>query len=381
MDAMLRLRLGLLVLSLFSASAAAAPPRAQGDDAPDQERTQAAPSRPLDAAALRAVHMDLLGRPPYAAERAEWLGKDRAALVGAVLGAEEFWERWTEEQLYYFLLIDNFRPHSDRVLALPADLQARRIGVREAIHRIALSASFDQRNPGPDTFVTVVMEQLLGITVQKEPRELEIGKRLYDGKDGLFLGRKGSSQADVVRIAIEDRGFLTELLRREHRRLLRVEPAGRDLAAWTKRLGEEPLAFAPLVREWLLSADYDRRLGEKIQQPNRLYVRAMVVDLMDRLPEPDEQRRMRNALDGLSDPGPLRAVLARLLLDSGTTAVPRKDTIENPTEWVGGLFQRLLGRPAEAGELKTFVTAFHDPVCRPETVVYALVYHPEYSTY
>jgi hypothetical protein len=146
-------------------------------------------------------------------------------------------------------------------------------------------------------------------------------------------------------------------------------------------LESDPLAFPALVREWMLSADYDRRLGEKTLQPNRLYVRAMYVDLMDRLPEPDEERRMRNALDGLSDPGPLRAVLARLLLDSGRTTVPERGEIRDPTAWIGGLFTRLLGRDASADELKTFVSAFHDPACRPVTVVYAIVSHPEYHTY
>ena len=69
-----------------------------------------------------------------------------------------FWRAWLEEQLYYFLLVDNFRPTSQRVLDAPGDLSKGKIGAREALHRIVLSASFDRRNPGPDTFVTVVME-------------------------------------------------------------------------------------------------------------------------------------------------------------------------------------------------------------------------------
>jgi hypothetical protein len=148
-----------------------------------------------------------------------------------------------------------------------------------------------------------------------------------------------------------------------------------------RRLDGDPLAYADVVRDWLLGEAYEARLREKILQPNRLYVRAMYVDLMERLPEPDEERRMRNALDGLSDPGPLRSVLARLLLDSGRTTVPAKEQIRNPTEWVAGLFERLLGRSASDAELKAFVGSFHDPACRPVTVVYAIVSHPEYHTY
>ena len=33
------------------------------------------------------------------------------------------------------------------------------------------------------------------------------------------------------------------------------------------------------------------------------------------------------------------------------------------------------------GELKVFVTAFHDPSCRPSTVFYALLSHEEYHRY
>ena len=369
-------------LGALVALAASAAPQA-ADDPPVQapEASAAAPARTLDSGLLRAVYLDLLGRPPSLGERERWRGGQLSDLLGQLLAQEEFWDHWTEEQLYYFLLIDNFRPRSDRVQAVPQDLAAGRIGVREALHRIVLSSSFDARNPGPDTFVTVVMEQLLGLTVQKVPRDLTIGKKLYDGQAGRFLGQRGGSQADVVRIAIEDERCLQHLLSREYQRLLRRAPGAKELKAWTERLLEDPKAYGDLLRGWVQSEAYEARLSEKIVQPNRLYVRTMYMDLMDRLPDKGEERRLRNALDGLSDPGPLRSVLARLLLDSGTAPVPAKAAIENPTAWVGELFDRFYGRPASAEELKAFVSAFHEPACKPTTVVYALVSHPEYHTY
>src|SRR5205814_8795338 len=127
-------------------------------------------------------------------------GKPIAAVAEAITSTREFWDRWLEEQLYYFLLVSNFRPRSERVLAIPADIAAHKLDVREAIHLIALSSNFDQRNPGADTFVTVVMEQLAGLEVQKNPRHLEIGKKIYDGGDGVFLGTPGKCQADTVKI-------------------------------------------------------------------------------------------------------------------------------------------------------------------------------------
>ncbi len=358
----------------------AAPAAAQGT-ADDDGLTESVPARVLEVGLLRAVYLDLLGRPPFLAERETWRGRQLADLLNELVDTREFWERWTDEQLYYFLLIDNFRPRSERVVAIPEDLRSERIGVKEAIHRIVLSSSFDQRNPGPDTFVTVVMEQLLGITVQKSPRDLEIGKKLYDGGSGNFLGHKGNSQADVVKISIDDKRFLRELIEREYQRLLRREPNGRDAARWASELKRDPYAFGDFVKNWILSPAYEERLAEKIVQPNRLYVRTMYVDLVDRLPDKEEERRMRGALDGLSDPGPLRSVLARLLLDSGTARIPPKGEIEDPTAWVAGLFERLLGRAVRPEELKSFVTAFHDDACSPSTVVYAIVSHPEYHAF
>lgn len=353
------------------------------DDRPADDVAGAAP---LDAARLRAVWLDLFGRPPYLAERQSWLGRPIDDLLDEVASPEspyalELWEHWLEEQLYYFFLIDNFRPATERVLALPGQLAEGSIGVRDAVHRIVLSSAFDLRNPGADTFVTVVMEQLLGVVVQDDPRELEIGKALYDGRRGRFLGEMGESQSDVVRIAMADERFLRRFVAREHERLLRAEVRGRQLGEWAQRIEDDPYAHGALLASWLASPAYDARVAAPIVQPNRLFVRTLYVDLLDRLPDADESRRLRDALDGLSDPGPLRSILARLLLDSGEVAVPRKGEIDDPRAWIGALFERLLGRQATEEELDAFAEAFEDPACRPETVLYAIVSHPEYHQF
>lgn len=338
-------------------------------------------SEVLDARVVRALYLDLLGRPPFAPEREAWLGRRSAELVDTLLGGEEFWTNWLEEQLYYFLLVDNFRPATDGVLTIPTELASKALGARAALHRICLSSSFDRRNPGPDTFVTVVMEQLLGLTVQRNPRELEIGKKIYDGATGVFLGRTGSSQADVVRIAIEDDRALRHLLRREHLRLLRREPSEGDLIAWTKALASEDRALVDIFREWFSPPRYAQRIESRESEPNRLFVRALFVDLLGRLPAEEEAQRLRGALDGLADAGPLRSVIARLLLDSGRALVPERDAIPDPSAWIQGLFERLLGRSPGPDELAAFLEAYRDPCCRPATVVYAIVSHPEYQTW
>ena len=367
--------LGTIVTSLLFTFLALA------QEPPRDDSTVARPAHVLDARRLRAVTMDMLGRPPFEAERERWLGRGLYELCDALLEDGEIWSHWYEEQLYYFLLIDNFRPASARVASIPMDLHQGRADVRDAIWRISLSPAFDARNPGADTFVTVVMEQLDGMAVQKNARELEIGKAIYDGTPGLFLKSRGENQSDVVRIAIENERFATTFLAREYARIVRAAPGRGALARWAQAFRKDPFVYADLLREWLASPAYAARLEQRRVQPNRLFVRSLFVDLLGRLPSIEEEARMRNALDGLSDSGPLRSVLARLLIDSGAAVIPAREEIVDPTSWVAGLFERLLGRSAEDGEQAVFVKSFHDPDCKPGTVVYAIVSHPEYHSY
>ncbi len=68
-------------------------------------------------------------------------------LLDEVLDSEGFWQNWLEEELYYFFLIDNFRPRSERVLAIPADLAAEplfsRAGATTAVEGATLMVNGD----------------------------------------------------------------------------------------------------------------------------------------------------------------------------------------------------------------------------------------------
>jgi len=346
-----------------------------------QDAAPVTPGSPVTPRELRAISIDLLGRPPTLAERAAWSKQSASELGAALVGSPEFWERWHEEQLYYFLLINNFRPQGERIAALPGELAAGQLDVRAAVHRIALSSSFEQRNPGADTFVTVVMEQLAGLEVPKNTRELEIGKKVYDGAPGTFLGQSGRNQADIVRIAVESAWFDKHFLAREHQRLVHARPEPAALQAWVARFRKDVRCYPELVREWLASAAYARRVREGVPLENRLFVRTLYVDLLDRLPTRGEAEPLREALDGLADPAPLRGVVARLILDSGKARVPKREELGAHPAWVEGLFLRLLGRAPEPAEAATFVATLADPACRPEIVVYALVSSPEYARY
>ncbi|MBK7875056.1 MAG: hypothetical protein IPJ77_04775 [Planctomycetes bacterium] len=339
------------------------------------------PSELLAPRLLRTLAMDALGRPPLESERAEWSTKSRAELVDALLATRAFWDHWKEEQLYYFLLLNNFRPKSDRVAAISAELAEGQLEVRAATHRIALSSSFDQRNPGADTFVTVVMEQLCGLEVKKNARELEIGKKVYDGADGTFLGASGKTQADLVRIAIQSPQFTRHFLAREYARYVHAKPDPKELATWAARFDADPKSFRGIVRDWLLSPAYDARVARGAPQENRLFVRALYVDLVGRAPTDEEAEPLREALDGLADPTPLRGVFARLLIDSDKVKLPKREELADAGAWIDGLFARLLGRAPSTEERATFVGSLAEPGCRTQTVVYAIVSGAEYARY
>ena len=336
-------------------------------------------SAALDGRTLRVLCLELLGRPPLPEEWERWLGRPRAEYLDSTIGSKAFWEHWYEEQLYYFLLINNFRPAQDRQIAIPADLAAQRCSVREALHRIALSSSFDLRNPGADTFVTVVLEQIAGLDITRSQRELEIGKRVYDGASGVFLGTQGASQADVVRNAVMSRSSVQHFLRREYERLLHVKPDAAALPVWIARLEKEPLAYGELLREWCTSPAFDARVARGETLENLAFVRALFVDLAGRLPRFEEAEPMREALDALADSTPLRSLSARMLLDSGKLALPKKQELANREAWVRERYLRLLGRAPTAEQLADALALLEAPEGRVETLLYALVSSPEYN--
>lgn len=341
-------------------------------------RTRAAPARELKPGPLRAVFGDLLGRSPFAAEREAWAGKGLDAFLTETLGTDAFWAHWWEEQLYYLLLVDSFRPETKRTLGTPADLAAGRSDVRDALHRAALTPTFDLRNPGADTFVTVIMEQFCGMAVDRQRSTLEAGKTAYDGGPARFLGKMAENQSDVIRIAVLSKGATRHFLRREYVRLMRAEPEKKQLTQDVRAVYKNPRAFLEVLRSWLISDTYQARLMRGFPKTNRLYIRSLFVDLGDQLPEVVELEAMRTALDGLADPRPLRNVLTRMLLNSEKAHIPVKSTIPDPTRWISGGFQRFLGRDADGVELRAYVTAFHRADCKPSTILYALLTHPDY---
>ena len=330
----------------------------------------------------RLVCIDLLGRTPLPEERVAWARAELPpeALVDELLARREFWESWYESQLFFYLLIDNFRPAIAALDELPQMLHEGRVGVREALRAILISSSFNARNPGPDTFVSTVLEQNLGITVQKQPALLEAGKKMYDGYRGKLLGAGGASQADVVRIVVAQDAFLAQYLAREHRAIFGLELPKAELDGAVRRLADAPLEYPRILREWLLSTRYRERAQRRRQKSDYAFIRSLYVDLLGRVPTYQEHQRIRNAMQSFSDAAPLRSVISRMLLDSGKALLPANAAAE-PQAFVRESFLRFFGRAPSAEEERSFVSALAQEQVSPVLVWKALLTHPEYQTY
>lgn len=337
--------------------------------------------RKTNRALLRRLTLDVLGRTPSQAEVSSYLDAPVGVVVPRLVMSLEAMQVFVEEELFYFLLLDNFRPKTESIVALPKRLAEGKATAHDALTEILLSTGFSLRNPGNDTFVTVVLEQCLGMTVQdaKNKPALVAGKQLYDGKKGRFLGQEGESQADVVRIVVGHEGFTRCLLDRHHKRLFATPLGDADKEA-VARVHADRRGFFPLLTEWLASETYESGLAQKRAKSDHQFIRGLYMDLLGRTPAYDELRNMRNALQAMAEPAPLRAVVAKVILDSEKAKVPQLEA-GKVQEFVAECFVRYLGRAPGQSEGPAFVRALQEGAVTPVHVVRALVGSVEYQYY
>ena len=95
----------------------------------------------------------------------------------------------------------------------------------------------------------------------------------------------------------------------------------------------------------------------------------------------DEERDLVNLLDGVGDPGPLRSLIVRGLLEDPAAQVPSKEAVADPAAYVRDRFRRYLGREPNPYELAAFVDAWRtDPAVGPRAVIRALLDSREYQS-
>ncbi len=344
--------------------------------------------RRADVAYVRRLAHDTLQRSPTQRETRSSVGMPLEAVARHFVRLRETYEQWLEEELYYYLLLDRFRPRTDAIAELPEQLRRGRADVRSAAAEILLSTGFSLRNPGNDTFVTVVLEQCLGMEVQARAnqRTLDAGKKMYDGEKVKLLDGEGSSQSDFVRLVIAHRDFAAHLLDRHHQRLF-----GEGLPRSGKRLTQDaetsvdrvhatPSEFFTVLQEWLASERYADACAVRRPRTDRQFVRSLYTDLLERQPDYDEMRNMRNALQSMADSTPLRGVLVKVVLDSGKAALPPLVAGEEDA-FVRECFERYLGRSPGQDESTAFAKALREPETRSAHVVRTLLSSPEYQFY
>jgi hypothetical protein len=329
---------------------------------------------------VRALYLDLLGRTPTLDEIETAAGSEPEMLVRHLCRGLEFWAHWYEDELYYFLLIDNARPEDEGEAGLPVRLMKGELSLLDGVRMIVSGSAFNRANPGNDTFVTVVFEQLLGLDVQRNKALLEAGKKMYDGGTSKLFGEQARGQSGVVRVVTNQDGFSELIAKRQYERLVGV-PAPRELpGAWGKRLRDEPDAYLELVREWVLSDAYAGRLASLRPKTDNQFIRGLWVDLTGKRPDPVELQRLRGALSVLADAGPLRSVIARALLDSEDDRFPDRGEVEGET-LIKDTFLRYLGRSPSPEELQDFSIIYAQEDTEPVTIVRSIVTHWEYQYY
>src|SRR5262245_10413279 len=328
---------------------------------------------------LQRLCYDLVQRGPTEAERRNYTGADVGTIVPRLLQSREAKAEWFEEQLYYFLLLDQFRPRGEAIDRIPARLQKGELDARGAIAEILLSTGFSLRNPGNDTFVTVLLEQCLGYRGQDKDKKpvLEAGKKIYDGKKGRFLGRDAATQADLVQAVLQHPDFARHLLARMHERLF-AAPLPKDAPA-VAAVQQDWSRFFAVLGEWLQGDAYAQALVQRRPKSERQFLRGLYQDLLERAPGEDELRNLRNALTAMADPAPLRAVLAKVILDSKDARLPARGSGRDD-EFVQQCFLRYLAREPGDAELRVFVGVLQQGA-QPAQIVRALVGSLEYQTY
>jgi len=92
-------------------------------------------------------------------------------------------------------------------------------------------------------------------------------------------------------------------------------------------------------------------------------------------------RNLRNAMQSMADPAPLRSVLAKVVLDSGQAKLPGGDDGADPGAFVTECFRRFLARDPSEAEQATFREAIAKQGATRQHVVRALVGSVEYRSY
>jgi hypothetical protein len=142
----------------------------------------------------------------------------------------------------------------------------------------------------------------------------------------------------------------------------------------------------------------DGTVGTARSKTSSQFVRGIYADILGRAPERydfvvtldgqpgftlpiDEESFLVNTLDGMGDPGPLRALIVKGMVESGEVQLPAKSAVADPDAFITDQFRRLLGREPNAYELSAFATQWRsDTAVGPKAIVRAIAGSREYQS-
>jgi hypothetical protein len=142
----------------------------------------------------------------------------------------------------------------------------------------------------------------------------------------------------------------------------------------------------------------DGTTGTARSKTSSQFVRGVFADVLGRAPERydfvvtangqpgftlpiDEEAFLVNTLDGMGDPGPLRALIVKGLVESDEVDLPTRSSVGDPEAFIADQFRRLLGREPNAYELSAFVDQWQsDAAVGPKAIVRAIAGSREYQS-
>ncbi len=142
----------------------------------------------------------------------------------------------------------------------------------------------------------------------------------------------------------------------------------------------------------------DGTTGTARSKTSSQFVRGIYADILGRAPERydfvvtsggqpgftlpiDEETFLVNTLDGMGDPGPLRALIVKGLVESDEVDLPTKSAVSDPAAFITDQFRRMLGREPNAYELSAFVEQWQsDAAVGPKAIVRAIAGSREYQS-
>lgn len=328
---------------------------------------------------VKEVFLDLFQRSPSQAELLYAAGLDRKQLIDFMFNSYEYHDRWYTDQLYYLFLLRRFDPRAPWMLQLPSHLHNGRMTQLDTIKALATCQFYHFRNLGPDNYVNVTFEQLLGRLPEKE--ELETGKRMYDGNVQTLFGIEGTSQYEVADILMTQSDAYRHYIQRMYKRYFTDEIESEALDRWVKRCVENPRELIEIQKAWLVSAKYQNGISRLRPKSDIQFIRTLYMDLLGREPTQEEFDFVQNAIQAFADPIPLRSVIVKIILDSGAVSFPDKSDLQNSEVWVIDLYLRFLSRQPAGTEIRACLDALARPDCNTKTVVQAILSSLEYQYY